>query len=258
MSTTVETPWGPHRATDASGAHVLDPRTLKLRHFVTPGYGNPWCYVFNSWGQGIVGDGTGAQQHWDSPLSGAKTSGRRGMDADLRQRRACGRPSAASFSSRGTFPTTCRGSSSYACVINMNGIPRFAVHDDSAGFSGHRIKRSAENDRGQPRQVPDDLLASTDKNFRPVDPQIGPDGALWFGDWCNALIGHMQYSQRDPESRSSARPRLPAGVHGPAAAGAGHAIRQERSGAAGAASRVRTAHAFSGPPRTARSADGGR
>jgi putative heme-binding domain-containing protein len=60
------------------------------------------------------------------------------------------------------------------------------------------LKRSAENDQGQPRQVPDDLLASTDKNFRPVDPQIGPDGALWFGDWCNALIGHMQYSQRDP------------------------------------------------------------
>ncbi|MEI6235748.1 MAG: HEAT repeat domain-containing protein, partial [Planctomycetota bacterium] len=23
-------------------------------------------------------------------------------------------------------------------------------------------------------------------------------GALWFGDWANALIGHMQYSQRDP------------------------------------------------------------
>ncbi|RLS24456.1 MAG: heme-binding protein, partial [Planctomycetota bacterium] len=30
------------------------------------------------------------------------------------------------------------------------------------------------------------------------DPQIGPDGALWFGDWANPLIGHMQYSQRDP------------------------------------------------------------
>ncbi len=33
---------------------------MKLRHFITPGYGNPWCYVFNSWGQGIVGDGTAA------------------------------------------------------------------------------------------------------------------------------------------------------------------------------------------------------
>ena len=50
-------------------------------------------------------------------------------------------------------------------------------------------------------------FASTDKNFRPVDPQIGPDGALWFGDWCNALIGHMQYSQRDP-NRDHQRGRI--------------------------------------------------
>jgi putative membrane-bound dehydrogenase-like protein len=197
MNTTVETPWGPHRERDASGAHILDPRTLKLRHYVTPGYGNPWCYVFNSWGQGFVGDGTGAQQHWDSPLSGAKTSGRRGMDAVFDNEGM--RPAVGSdFLLSRHFPADVQGQFAYACVINMNGIPRFAVYDDHAGYSGHRIKRSAENDRGRPRQVPDDLLASTDKNFRPVDPQIGPDGALWFGDWCNALIGHMQYSQRDP------------------------------------------------------------
>ena len=49
-----------------------------------------------------------------------------------------------------------------------------------------------------PRQVPNDLLDSTDANFRPADPQIGPDGALYFADWHNALIGHVQYSQRDP------------------------------------------------------------
>ncbi len=53
----------------------------------------------------------------------------------------------------------------------------------TAGLSGKRVE---------------DLLSSTDMFFRPVDPKIGPDGALWFGDWCNALIGHMQYSQRDP------------------------------------------------------------
>jgi putative heme-binding domain-containing protein len=164
---------------------------------VTPGYGNPWCYVFNSWGQGFVGDGTGAHHHWDSPLSGAKTSGRRGMDAVFDNEGM--RPAVGSeFLLSRHFPNDVQGQFAYACVINMNGIPRFAVYDDHAGYSGHRIKRSAENDRGQPRQVPDDLLSSTDKNFRPVDPQIGPDGALWFGDWCNALIGHMQYSQRDP------------------------------------------------------------
>ncbi|MGL4463765.1 MAG: DUF7133 domain-containing protein, partial [Planctomycetia bacterium] len=48
------------------------------------------------------------------------------------------------------------------------------------------------------QEKPFDLLSSTDRYFRPVDPLIGPDGAVWFGDWANALIGHMQYSQRDP------------------------------------------------------------
>src|SRR6185503_7093503 len=57
------------------------------------------------------------------------------------------------------------------------------------------------------KPLPEDLLMSTDKNFRPVDAQIGPDGALWFGDWCNALIGHMQYSQRDP-NRDHQRGRI--------------------------------------------------
>jgi putative heme-binding domain-containing protein len=80
----------------------------------------------------------------------------------------------------------------------MNGMPRFNVRDQSAGFVGERIMRPESDGLKDGKPLPDDLLVSTDKNFRPVDAQIGPDGALWFGDWCNALIGHMQYSQRDP------------------------------------------------------------
>jgi putative membrane-bound dehydrogenase-like protein len=206
MSTTVETPWGPHRTRDASGAHVLDPVTLKLRHFATPGYGNPWCYVFDSWGQGIVGDGTGAQQHWDSPLSGAQFSGRRGMDPIFDNEGM--RPAVGSeFLLSRHLPDDVQGQFIYACVINMNGIPRFTVEDDGAGYHGHRIARQLQDEQGNRQRVPDDLLASTDKNFRPVDPLIGPDGAIWFGDWCNALIGHMQYSQRDP-NRDHVRGRI--------------------------------------------------
>jgi putative heme-binding domain-containing protein len=197
MSTTVETPWGPHRTNDRSGCHVLDPRTFKVRHYATPGYGNPWCYVFNPWGQGIVGDGTGAHQHWDSPLSGAQFPDRRGLDPIFDNQGM--RPALGSeFLYSRHFPDDVQGQFIYACVINMNGIPRFAIYDDSAGYAGHRLMRRNSDEHGSRRRVPDDLLRSSDKNFRPADPQIGPDGALWFGDWCNALIGHMQYSQRDP------------------------------------------------------------
>jgi putative heme-binding domain-containing protein len=198
MSSTVETPWGPHRVHGPSGAHVLDPRTLKLRHFETPGYGNPWCYVFDDWGQGIVGDGTGAHQHWDSPLSGAASPERRGMDPIFDNQGM--RPAVGSeFLLSRHLPEDVQGQFIYACVINMNGMPRFELRDESAGFVGRRLMLG--------RRRPDDLLVSTDKNFRPIDPQIGPDGALWFGDWCNAIIGHMQYSQRDP-NRDHLRGRI--------------------------------------------------
>jgi len=37
-----------------------------------------------------------------------------------------------------------------------------------------------------------------DGNFRPIDIQFGPDGALYICDWHNALIGHLQHNLREP------------------------------------------------------------
>ncbi|MEM1069765.1 MAG: PVC-type heme-binding CxxCH protein, partial [Planctomycetota bacterium] len=184
LSTTMETPWGPFRNKGTGGGYVFDPHALKFEHYRTPGYGNPWCLVFDPWGNGIVGDGTNAKQHWVSPLSGREVSTRRTMNPvfdNQGMRPAVGNE----FLYSRHFPDDVQGQFIYACVINMHGLPRFNVRDqeNGAGFEGERIAN---------------LLDSTDMIFRPVDPKIGPDGALWFGDWCNALIGHMQYSQRDP------------------------------------------------------------
>lgn len=184
MSTTLETPWGPFRGQGPSGTYVLDPLSMQVRYFRTPGHGNPWCLVFDEWGMGIVGDGTGGQQHWTSPLSGADVSNRRTLRTIFDNEGM--RPAVGSeFLTSSHFPSAVHGQFTYGCVINMHGLPRFTVADEQqgAGFTGQRIA---------------DLLASEDKFFRPVDPKIGPDGALWFADWCNPLIGHMQYSQRDP------------------------------------------------------------
>ena len=38
---------------------------------------------------------------------------------------------------------------------------------------------------------------SADENFRPVDAEVGPDGALYVADWHNPIIGHMQHNLRD-------------------------------------------------------------
>jgi putative heme-binding domain-containing protein len=184
MSTAMETPWGPFRNHGPSGCYVLDPLSWKFQHFRTPGYGNPWCMVFDRWGQGLIGDGTNAQQHWTSPLAGFPVTSRRTLNPNFDNQGM--RPAVGNeFLLSRHLPDEMQGQFIYACVINMHGMPRFTLEDDpeAAGFRGKRIE---------------DLLDSTDNFFRPVDPQIGPDGAVWFGDWCNALIGHMQYSQRDP------------------------------------------------------------
>jgi putative heme-binding domain-containing protein len=198
MSTAVETPWGPFRNFGSSGSYVLDPRTLKISHFNTPGYGNPWCYVFNDWGQGFCGDGTGANQHWDTPLSGAQYVGRKGLNPVFPTEGM--RPVVGSdFLVSRHFPDDVQKQFIYACVINMNGIPRWTFADDGGGYKGTRVRHNPADPK-----TPFDLLKSTDKHFRPVDPMIGPDGALWFGDWANPLIGHMQYSQRDPNRNHTA------------------------------------------------------
>ena len=189
-STTIETPWGPHRSKGAGGAYVFDPRTQKIRQFPLPGMANMWCYHFDEWGNGFPGDGTTQNQAWDTPLSGAHYAQRKGLNFLFEGKGE--RPNLGSerLVTR-QFPDAVQGQYIYATVITMNGIPRFTIGDDGAGFKGKRIM-SADG------KAPDDLVRSADKHFRPADPQIGPDGALWFGDWANALIGHMQYSQRDP------------------------------------------------------------
>ena len=184
MSTTIETPYGPRRQSGASGAYVWDFLTSKLRHFRTPGQANPWCLVWDHRGNGIVGDGTNANQHWANLFSGGEVRSRGGIDAIFNNHGI--RPAAGNeFLRTRQFPESCHDELIYACVINLHGMPAFTVgdDDDTAGLVGSRT---------------DDLIESTDMFFRPVDPKIGPDGTLYFGDWCNALIGHMQYSQRDP------------------------------------------------------------
>ncbi len=192
LATAVETPWGPVREFGKPGCYVFDPRSQKVRHFVTPGYGNPWCYAYNWWGQGIVGDGTTPQQHWDTPLSGAPYSGRKGLNTVFNGEGM--RPNVGTeFLYSRQFPDDVQGQFIFACTIKMHGLTRFAIEDDGAGYKGARKKKMEDG-----KDVPDDLLTSSDINFRPCDPQFGPDGALYFGDWHTALLGHMQYSQRDP------------------------------------------------------------
>jgi putative heme-binding domain-containing protein len=185
MTTTLETPWGPKRHLGASGCYFWDLESMDVGYFRVPGTYNPWCLVFDKDGHGVVGDGTNSNQYWTSPLSGGQPKTRSGMDPIFNNegmRPSCGNE----FLETRQFPKEYHNQLIYSCVINMHGFPAFDVVDSDENVTGLTGKRI------------EDLISSTDMFFRPVDPKIGPDGALWFGDWCNALIGHMQYSQRDP------------------------------------------------------------
>jgi putative heme-binding domain-containing protein len=181
MSTTVETPWGPFRNHNTSVCYELDAKTLRLGLHVTPCFANPWCYTHDRWGQGFVGDGTGAQQYWATPISGAPFPGRKGTEPLIQPgfRPALG----CEIVSSRHFPDAAQGNYLIANVIGFNGIGQFEIREDGSGYSAKKLEP---------------LIESSDKNFRPGDPQFGPDGALYFLDWHNPLIGHMQYSQRDP------------------------------------------------------------
>ncbi|BBO36539.1 PVC-type heme-binding CxxCH protein [Lacipirellula parvula] len=184
MSGTVETPYGPVRNKDKSSGYALDPRNWKLEKYIYPCLVNAWCFSHNDWGQPFLGDGTGANQHWATPLTVAPSEQRGNNEQFIAYDGPTMRPALGNgFLFSRHFPESEQGNFFYACVINMNGILQFKVEDNGSGYKGSRVE---------------DLVTSTDRNFRPGDPQIGPDGALYFIDWHNPLIGHMQYSQRDP------------------------------------------------------------
>jgi putative heme-binding domain-containing protein len=181
--TQVETPWGPPRRCVNAGVFRYEPRTQKFDVYITHGFANPHGHAFDRWGQDIVVDGTGADPYHATLFSGHLEfpEKHRTPPKVYRQRtRPC--PGIEFVSSR-HFPESWQGNLLVPNVIGFQGILRYKITDNGSSFEGSE-------------QEP--LLSSTDPNFRPSDLKIGPDGALYFLDWHNPIIGHMQHNLRDP------------------------------------------------------------
>ena len=178
----VETPHGPVRVKNGA-VFRYEPRTGKVRVHVSYAFANPWGHVFDGWGQDYVADASGGANYL-----GANIASR--MSYDRKHR---GVPT---FNDKGIRPTggcevvssehlgeAMQGDYLLTNVITLRGIRQHNLLDDGSGILGRHQQ---------------DLLVSDDPLFRPCDIQVGPDGALWFVDWYNPLIGHMQHSLRDP------------------------------------------------------------
>ena len=128
-------------------------------------------------------DGTGNVNYYATAFSGHLEfpDKHRGMKPFFQQRtRPC--PGTEILSSR-HFPDDWQGDYLVANVIGFQGIHRYKVRDEDSGFVAEE-------------QEP--IVSSTDPNFRPSDIEVGPDGAIYFLDWQNPIIGHMQHNLRDP------------------------------------------------------------
>jgi mono/diheme cytochrome c family protein len=178
----VETPCGTRRTRDA-GVWRYDPRSGRLDVMSHCGFANPWGHAFNDYGQSVLADASGGDNfsfsHVIMPYAYPDKPNRPGPILNR------GRPTAGCELIASThFPDDVQGS--------------FLVNQ-SIGFHGTRWDRLIEDGSSwRSERMPKDLIDCSDTNFRPVAMEIGPDGTLYIVDWCNPIVGHMQYSVRDP------------------------------------------------------------
>jgi putative heme-binding domain-containing protein len=181
--TQVETPYGPPVRCADAGVYRYEPRTQKFEAYVSHPFANPHGHVWGRWGQDFVYDGTDA-----NPYHGALFSGRinfprkHATPPQVYPQRTRPCPGVEILSSR-HFPEANQGNLLVANVIGFQGILQYKIEDKGSSFAGTEVEP---------------ILSSTDPNFRPSDLKIGPDGALYFLDWQNPIIGHMQHNLRDP------------------------------------------------------------
>jgi len=179
-----ETPWGPPVRCANGAVFKYEPRTGKFGLYTSYSFANPHGHAFNAWGDDIAVDGTGSVPYWGSVFStrldGMDKHG--GAPSVYNQRtRPC--PGIEFLSSR-HFPGDLQGNLLVGNVIGFQGILQYQFKAGDASY---------------PEAVEvEPIVSSSDPNFRPADLEMGPDGAIYFTDWQNPIIGHMQHNLRDP------------------------------------------------------------
>lgn len=190
--TQVESPYGPPRRCANAGVYRYDPRRQLFDVYASYGFANPHGHTIDRWGRQIITDGTGAV-----PYDGALFSTRldfpakHGRPPTVYQQRTRPCPATEVLTSR-HFPAEFQNNYLVPNVIGFQGILRYKIEDEGGSIKGTELEP---------------ILFSSDPSFRPSDIEVGPDGAIWFLDWQNPIIGHMQHNLRDP-SRDRAHGRV--------------------------------------------------
>lgn len=184
LHSNVETSYGPVRATNG-GFFRYNPLRHHLERTAQLSIPNPWGIAFDEWGQNFFAETSGPDVMWMIPGTvlpryGEATHRSYNLIEDAHRVRPT---SGLEFVSSRHFPDEVQGDLLINNTIGFLGMKQHAIEDDGTGFkTRHRL----------------DPVKGSDRNFRPVDMEFAPDGSLYFIDWHNVLIGHMQHNARDP------------------------------------------------------------
>ncbi len=180
----VETFNGPIR--NVNGAiYRYEPVTGKFERHVPYGFANPHGRVFDYWGNDLITDATGNANYFGPAFSGHLDSGAHPAMKQFWQRPS--RPCAGTtlLSSR-HFPDDWQGDFLNANVISVQGIFRAKITEEGSGIKAETLENLVSTD------------IENNPNFRPSGITVAPDGSLYFMDWSQMLIGHLQHHLRDP------------------------------------------------------------
>ena len=178
----IETVYGTIRGTNG-GFYRYSPQTRKLERHAQLKIPNPWGVAIDDWGQEFFLFTSGVSASWMAPGT-MKTRYGVNVKADDIITESKVRPtSGLEFLHSSHFPDDVQGDMIFNNNIGYLGAKQHYLKDDGAGYKAfHR----------------QDLFKTDYGNFRPVDLEFAPDGSLYFIDWSNILIGHMQHNARDP------------------------------------------------------------
>ena len=183
----IETPFGVARL-DKSGVWQFWPRRLQLHGYfnLSTAGANDWDVEFDDWGQVFHNSGDIWIGYYTVP----------GMVPTLHPLdynpvgplfRSQAKNTGLDFIGTRHLPDELQGCA--VVGVFMSGeVEAHRLQDDGAGY---------KSERAAP------LLRSSRTEFRPVDVNVGPDGAIYVCDWFNKVIGHYQASYRHPERDKS-------------------------------------------------------
>jgi azurin len=201
----VETPYRRSEESGTTGLYRFNPRTFDYS-FVVENSPNPHGISFDKWGNLFITDGTsGKASHVYVERKVTSTTDVSNFAKRPLFQQTIRPICANAILASSHFPESYYNSFLILNVIGYQGIKRYNLNYLPDGVvEGKEVQNFLftgtdptfrPNSEATPRTIDDNYRG--DPNFRPSDALTGPDGALYFADWHNAVITHSPYNLRD-------------------------------------------------------------